>query len=116
MFRREGPHLIVEYPISIAQAGLGADVEIPTMNGRVSMKIPAGTQTGTVFRVRGKGLSDVQEGGSGDLLVRVVVETPSNLTSAQRRLLEEVGKTLGDEAYPSRRSFLAKLRDLLKNR
>ena len=114
VFRREGSHLIVEYPLNIAQAALGAEVDVPSMNGRVSMKIPPGTQSGTVFRVRGKGLPDVHDGGSGDLLVRVTVETPTNLTATQRRLLEDVGKTLGDDAYPSRRSFLAKLKDLLK--
>ena len=114
VFRREGPHLIVEYPLNIAQAALGAEVDVPSLNGRVSMKIPPGTQSGTVFRVRGKGLSDVHDGGSGDLLVRVTVETPTNLTAAQRKLLEDVGKTLGDDAYPTRRSFLAKLKDLLR--
>lgn len=116
LFRREGPHLLVDYPVSIAQAALGAEVDVPTMNGRVSMKIPSGTQSGTVFRVRGKGLPDVHDGGSGDLLVRAIVETPTNLSSTQRRALEELGRTLGDDAHPSRRSFLAKLKDLLKNR
>ncbi len=114
VFRREGPNLIVEYPINITQAALGDEVEIPTMNGRISMKIPAGTQSGTVLRVRGKGLADVHEGGQGDLLVRVVVETPTKLNSTQRQLLEEVGKTLGDEAHPTRRSFLTKIKELLK--
>jgi molecular chaperone DnaJ len=116
LFQREGPHLILEYPASVVQAALGAEVELPTMNGRVSMKIPPGTQSGTVFRVRGKGLPDVHDGGSGDLLVRVTVETPAHLSAAQRKALEELGRVLGDEAYPARRSFLAKLKDLLKNR
>lgn len=114
LFRREGPHLLVEYPVSIAQAALGTQVDIPTMNGRVTMKIPSGTQSGTVFRVRGKGLPDVHEHGTGDVLVRVIVETPTNMTSAQRRLLEEMGKSLGTDAHPSQRSFLAKVKDLLK--
>ena len=114
LFHREGPHLILEYPASIAQAALGAEVDLPTMNGRVSMKIPPSTQSGTVFRVRGKGLPDVHGGGSGDLLVRVSVETPSNLSAAQRRALEDAARALGDEAYPHRRSFLAKVKDLLK--
>ena len=114
LFRREGPHLILEYPASIAQAALGAEVELPTMNGRVSMKIPPGTQSGTVFRVRGKGLPDVHARGTGDLLVRVTVETPTNLSGPQRRAFEELANALGDEAHPSRRSFLAKLKDLLK--
>jgi molecular chaperone DnaJ len=114
VFRRDGPHLMVEYPVDFAQAALGAEVEVPTMNGRVSMKIPPGTQSGTVFRVRGKGLVDVQGGGRGDLLVRAVVETPTNLTGAQRRQLEELARALGESAHPSRRSFLAKVRDVLR--
>ena len=114
VFQREGPHLLLEYPASIAQAALGAEVELPTMNGRVSMKIPPGTQSGTVFRVRGKGLPDVHDGRPGDLLVRVSVETPTSLNASQRRAVEELGRALGDEAHPARRSFLAKLKDLLK--
>ena len=114
IFQRDGAHLLVEYPIDMARAALGTEVEVPTMNGRVSMKIPSGTQSGTVFRVRGKGLPDIHDGRSGDLLVRVMVETPTNLNSAQRKLVEEVGKTLGDEAHPARRSFLVKLKEMLK--
>jgi molecular chaperone DnaJ len=116
LFQRDGPHLILEYPASVVQAALGDEVELPTMNGRVSMKIPPGTQSGTVFRVRGKGLPDVHDGRAGDLLVQVSVETPTSLSATQRRAFEELARTLGDEAYPARRSFIAKLRDLLKNR
>ncbi|MBI1991701.1 MAG: molecular chaperone DnaJ [Candidatus Omnitrophica bacterium] len=114
VFRREGPHLVLDFPIDITQAALGTELDVPTMNGRVSMKVPAGTQSGTIFRVRGKGLPDVHERGHGDLLVRVLVETPTNLTSAQRRQLEELARNLGEAAHPSRRSFLAKVRDLLR--
>jgi len=114
VFQRDGANLLVEYPVSLAQAALGTEVDVPTMNGRVSMKIPSGTQSGTVFRVRGKGLPDVHDGRSGDLLVRVIVETPTHLDAAQRRAVEELGKTLGDGAYPSRQSFLMKLKELLK--
>jgi molecular chaperone DnaJ len=113
IFHREGPHLILEYPVDITQAALGTEVEIPTMNGRVSMKIPAGTQSGTVFRVRGKGLADVRDGRSGDLLVRVVVETPTHLGGPQQRLLEELARQLGEAAHPARHSFLHKVRALL---
>ena len=116
LFQREGPHLILEYPASVVQATLGAEVELPTMNGRVSMKIPPGTQSGTVFRVRGKGLPNVHDGRAGDLLVRVVVETPAQLSGTQRKAVEELGQALGDDAYPARRAFLAKLKDLLKSR
>ena len=114
IFQREGPHLLLEYPINLAQAALGTDVDVPTMNGRVAMKVPPGTQSGTVFRVRGKGLPDVHEGRAGDLLVRVIVETPTTLSGPQRKLVEELGRALGEEAHPARRSFLAKLKDLWK--
>ncbi len=114
LFRREGPHLIVEYPVQMAQAALGTELQIPTLNGNVSMKVPAGTQSGTVFRVRGKGLPDVHEGRVGDLMVRVVVETPVNLSGGQRRQLEELTKGLDEESHPLRRSFLSKVKELLK--
>ena len=114
VFRRDGSNLLLEYPVDIAQAALGTEVEISTMSGRVSMKIPAGTQSGSVLRVRGKGLPDVHEGGHGDLLVRVMVETPANLTGAQRRQLEELVKSFGEAAHPSRRSFLITFKELLK--
>ena len=114
VFRREGAHLILDYPVPFPQAALGAEVDVPTMNGRVSMKIPAGTQSQTVFRVKGKGLPAVPDGRTGDLLVRVIVETPTNLNSSQRRLMEELAQHLGAETSPAHRSFLAKLKDLLK--
>lgn len=114
VFKRDGPHLLLEYPVTIAQAALGTELDVPTMNGRVSMKVPAGTQSGTVFRVRGKGLPDLQSARPGDVLVRVNVETPVNLNAAQRTLFEEVGRSVGDEAQPARRSFLARIKDLLK--
>jgi molecular chaperone DnaJ len=114
IFRREGPHLIAEVPVNIAQAALGTDVDVPTLNGRVAMKVPQGTQSGTVFRVRGKGVPDVHSGRPGDLLVRVIVETPTNLNAAQRKLLTEFVSAFGDEVHPSHRSFLAKLKEALK--
>ena len=114
LFQRDGANLILDYPMDIAQAALGSEAEVPTMNGRVSMKIPAGTQSGTVFRVRGKGLSDLHGGRPGDLLVRVLVETPANLTDRQRQLLEELGKTFGERTHPSRQSFLSKIKELLR--
>ena len=114
LFQREGSHLLVEYPVSIAQAALGTQVDIPTMNGRVSMKIPSGTQSGTVFRVRGKGLPDVHGRGVGDLLVRVNVETPTNLSGRQRQLLEEFAKNASEETHPKRRAFLEQLKRLFK--
>jgi molecular chaperone DnaJ len=114
VFQRDGSHLLLEYPVSLAQAALGAEVELPTMNGRVSLKVPPGTQSGTVLRLRGKGLADPHDGRPGDLLVRVVVETPTRLGGEQRRLLQEFDRAAGDDAHPARRSFLGKLKDLLR--
>ena len=114
VFQREGPHLLVDYPVNISQAALGAEVVVPTLDGKVSMKIPSGTQSGTVFRVKGKGLPDLQRGRVGDVLVRVMVETPTSLSARQRQLLEEFSQTFGDEAYPSHRSFLNKLKEVFR--
>ena len=114
LFRRDGSDLLLDYPIDMIQASLGADVDVPSLNGRVSMKVPPGTQSGTVFRVRGKGLPNLRDGRPGDLLVSVHIETPTHLTAAQRQVIEELGRNLSDEAYPTRRSFLAKVRDLFK--
>jgi molecular chaperone DnaJ len=113
VFRREGPHIILDYPVNISQAALGANVEIPSLNGRVSMKIPPGTQSETVFRLKGKGMPDLNYGRMGDMLVRVLVETPTRLSSQQKKLLEEFARAGGEDSYPSRRSFLAKIKDIL---
>lgn len=87
IFERDGPDLSCEVPVSIATAALGGDVEMPTLDGHVSLKVPTGTQSGKVFRLRGKGVTTVREPHKGDLFVRVVVETPVNLTDEQQQLL-----------------------------
>lgn len=114
VFRRDGVNLLLDYPVNFAQASLGAEVELPTMNGRVTMKVPSGTQSTTVFRVRGKGLPELHGRGRGDLLVRVIVETPTNLSKTQRKFMEEFGETFGDKAHPQSRSFLDKAKSILK--
>src|SRR5271170_3707464 len=89
IFERDGDDLICEVPISFAQAALGAEIEVPTLDATAEIKIPAGTQTGAVFRLKGKGVKNVQGYGNGDLMVRVQVEVPAKLNSAQRAKLEE---------------------------
>jgi molecular chaperone DnaJ len=89
IFRREESHLYCEVPISFITAALGGELEVPTLNGRVNLKIPAETQTGRMFRVRGKGVKQVRGGPVGDLLCRVTVETPVKLTRKQKDLLKE---------------------------
>ncbi|MFN2359719.1 MAG: molecular chaperone DnaJ [Marinobacter sp.] len=96
IFTRDGRNLYCEVPISIVDAALGGELEVPTLDGRVKLKIPAETQTGKLFRLRNKGVSPVRGGPSGDLLCRVAVETPVNLTKRQKELLGEFQKTLDD--------------------
>ena len=106
IFQRDGKNLYCEVPISFADAALGGELEVPTLDGRVKLKIPEGAQTGKLFRLRGKGVTPVRGGSPGDLLCRVVVETPVNLTKRQRELLEELRQTL--EAEGSSQSPRAK--------
>lgn len=109
IFGREGNDLRCEVPISIVLAALGGELQVPTLNGRVSIQVPAGTQSGKIFRIRGKGVTPVRGGPPGDLLCRVVVETPVNLTREQRELLEKFGETLeagGEKHNPQRSSWL----------
>lgn len=96
LFERDGKHLYCEVPISFADAALGGELEVPTLDGRVKLKIPSETQTGKLFRLRGKGVKPVRGGGTGDLLCRSVVETPINLTKRQREILEELKISLGE--------------------
>ncbi|MDY6992438.1 MAG: molecular chaperone DnaJ [Pseudomonadota bacterium] len=96
IFSREGTHLYCEVPINIVSAALGGELEAPTLDGRVMLKIPSETQTGKVFRIRGKGLKPVRGGAPGDLHCRVIVETPVNLTHQQKELLKEFEKSMRD--------------------
>ena len=89
IFERDGAHLYCEVPISIVDAALGGELDVPTLDGRVKLKIPAETQTGKMFRLRGKGIKPVRGGSLGDLMVKVVVETPVSLTARQKELLQE---------------------------
>jgi molecular chaperone DnaJ len=89
LFKREDENLYCEVPISFATAALGGELEIPTLDGRVKLRIPAETQTGKLFRLRGKGVPIPHSSNHGDLLCRVVIETPVNLSDTQRELLEQ---------------------------
>ena len=96
IFQRDGKHLYAEVPISFADAALGGELEVPTLEGRVKLRVPPETQTGKLFRLRGKGVKPVRGGAVGDLLCRVVVETPVNLTKKQKDLLGEFQASLGE--------------------
>ncbi len=88
IFSRDGDHLFCEVPIGFATAALGGELEVPTLDGRVNLKIPPGTQTGKLFRLRGKGVRSVRGAGTGDLICRVVIETPVHLNRKQKELLQ----------------------------
>lgn len=108
VFERQGQDLFCEIPIKFTLATLGGTIEVPTLFGKASLKIPAGTQSGTTFRLRGKGMPSLRGGAQGDQLVRVHVEVPSSLTGEQRRLLEEFARVSGDADEPVARSFFEK--------
>ncbi|MEQ4670021.1 molecular chaperone DnaJ [Providencia manganoxydans] len=95
IFERDGNNLHCEVPINFAIAALGGEIEVPTLDGRVKLKIPAETQTGKVFRMKGKGVKSVRGGLQGDLMCHIVVETPVKLNEKQKELLKEFGESLG---------------------
>ena len=109
IFEREENNLYCEVPINFAMAALGGEIEVPTLDGRVKLKVPAETQTGKLFRMRGKGVKSVRGGAVGDLLCRVVVETPVSLNDKQKALLRELeesfGGPSGEKNSPRSKSF-----------
>ncbi|KTG24058.1 molecular chaperone DnaJ [Idiomarina sp. WRN-38] len=100
IFSRDGNNLYCEVPVSFTKAALGGDIEVPTLDGKVKLKVPKETQTGKHFRMRGKGVKSVRTGAVGDLICKVVIETPVNLSAKQREMLEELEESMGtgDEA------------------
>lgn len=108
LFERQGDDLFCEIPIKFTLAALGGSIEVPTLSGKAALKIPHGTQSGTTFRLRGRGMPSLRGGAQGDQLVRVQVEVPTVLSGEQRRLLEEFGRVSGDAAEPTSRSFFEK--------
>jgi molecular chaperone DnaJ len=93
VFKRDGDDIYLDSPISFSQAALGAEIEVPTLCGRAKLRIPAGTQTGTIFRMKGEGMPRVHGRGKGDQMVRVMIRTPTNLSDKQKKILSELGDT-----------------------
>jgi molecular chaperone DnaJ len=111
-FRREREDIISDLPINFAQAALGAEIEVPTVDGPTPLKIPAGTQPGRVLRLKGKGVPHLRGGGRGDHLVNIHVVTPQSLNEKQKRLFEELAATLGQTALPTEeKSFFDKIKE-----
>ncbi len=111
-FRRQGDNVHCTLPITFVQAALGDEIEIPTLDGKGIMRVPAGTQPGTVLRVRGKGVPKRIMGGRGDQLVEIHVEIPTELNERQKELIMVLADELGESVQPQRRTFLEKLRSL----
>ena len=110
IFTRDGANVMCQMPISFTQAALGASIEVPTLDGKVRYQIPEGTQTGTTFRLRGKGIPYVGYKTRGDQFVTVVVETPTKLTREQKELLRQLESSVGEDGQPKRKSFFDKLK------
>jgi len=99
-FTRDGDDILYELPINFAQAALGTEIEVPTLNGKINLKIPAGSQTGKVFRLKGQGVQHLRRSGRGDQLVTLFAVIPESLTKHQRQLLEELGSSLSPANMP----------------
>ncbi|UCE99345.1 MAG: molecular chaperone DnaJ [Planctomycetota bacterium] len=113
--QRDGNNLVAVVPISFTQAVLGATIDVPSLNGTRRLKIPAGTQFGSIFRIKGKGLPNVRSGRTGDQLVQVMIETPTNLNSTQQELLREFAETENKSVSPKTASFFEKLKKYFGN-
>jgi molecular chaperone DnaJ len=115
LFARDGYDVICDMPISFTQAALGAKIDVPTLDGKVSLQIPAGSQSGTVFRLRSKGIVHLRsrsQEARGDQLVRVHVEVPKHLNSKQKDLLKEFANISGEECLPENKGFFDKVKEL----
>jgi len=112
IFQREEDDLLCEVPVSFIQAALGAEIEVPALDGRATIKIPAGTQPGTIFRVKGRGVKNLHGHGHGDLHVRIQVEVPTRLTAEQKARLQAFAESCGEDANPITKSFFEKAKKL----
>jgi molecular chaperone DnaJ len=114
IFQREGDDLFCEVPIPFSIAALGGEIDVPTLEGKAHLKVPAGTQSGQMFKLRDKGIINVNARGHGDLFARLIVEVPSRLNVEQRRKLEEFAALCGEENTPMRKSFFERAKEFFK--
>jgi len=114
LFQRDGDDLYCEVPISFAVASLGGEIKVPTLHGKASVKVPAGTQNGTVFRLRHKGTPNLESKHEGDLYAKVVVEVPTKLNAEQKQKLEEFAELCGEENAPMHKSFFERAKDFFR--
>jgi len=114
VFQREDDDLYCEVPIPFSIAALGGEVEVPTLEGKAQLKVPPGTQGGQLFKLRGKGIVNVNGRERGDLLAHLIVEVPTRLNTEQRQKLEEFAALCGDENTPMRRSFFERAKEFFQ--
>jgi molecular chaperone DnaJ len=114
IFHREGDDLYCDVPIPFSVAALGGEIDVPTLEGKANLKVPAGTQSGQMFKLRAKGISNVNGRSHGDLFARLIVEVPSRLNPEQRRKLEEFAALCGEENTPMRKSFFDRAKEFFK--
>jgi molecular chaperone DnaJ len=112
IFRRVDGNIICEVPVSFPQAALGAEIEVPSLEGPLTLKIPSGTQSGKTFKFKGKGAAMPRTGKRGDFIVEARVETPVGLNKRQKELLEELARVSGEDTLPRKKSFLEKVKEL----
>lgn len=112
LFRRDRDNLYIDIPIGFHQAALGDEITVPTLDGKVSYKVPAGTQPGTVFRLKGKGVKNVRTGRMGDLYVKVQLEVPTKLNASQKKAIREMGEKVGADCYKKKSGFAQKVKEL----
>ena len=115
VFRRDEDNLYCEVPIPFTMAALGGDVDVPTLEGKANVKVPAGTQSGQMFRLRGKGVINVNGRDRGDLMARLIVEVPTHLNGEQRQRLEEFASLCGEENAPMRKSFFERAKEFFRD-
>jgi molecular chaperone DnaJ len=114
VFQREDDDLYCEVPIPFSSAALGGEVDVPTLEGKANLKVPAGTQSGQIFKLRGKGIVNVNGRERGDLLARLIVEVPTRLNAEQRQKLEEFSGLCGEENTPMRKSFFERAKEFFR--
>lgn len=115
LFKRDGNNILLDMPISITQAALGAEIDVPTLEKPVKQRIPEGTQTGTEFRIKGQGIPSLKNGLKGDLILKVHVEVPRKLNEKQKNLLRELEQSLGGKEYEGRKTFADKIKEIFNN-
>jgi molecular chaperone DnaJ len=114
IFQRDEDNLYCELPIPFSTAALGGEIPVPTLDGKASLKVPAGTQSGQIFKLRGKGISNVNGHGRGDLVARLLVEVPTSLNAEQRQKLEEFAGLCGEENTPLHKSFFERAKEFFR--